>query len=71
MVGALFEVQMSNKCTPLWRNAHLEVKMYKTPRSEGAFGGSDVGKMHAAVAKSGFGSENVQNMWGLEYFLRF
>ena len=62
---------MSKKCTPLWRNAHLEVKMYKTPHSESAFGSSDVEKMHAAVAKSRFGSENVQNMWGLEYFLRF
>ena len=28
--GPLFEVQMSKKCTPLWRKAHLEVKMYKT-----------------------------------------
>ena len=67
---ALFAVQMSNKCTPLWRNAHLEVKMYKTPHSASTFGSSDVEKMHA-VAKSRFGSENVQNMWGLEYFLTF
>ena len=26
-LGALLEVQMSNKCTPLWREAHFEVKM--------------------------------------------
>ena len=30
MLGALFEVLMSKNCTPLWREAHLEVKMYKT-----------------------------------------
>ena len=28
--GALLEVEMLKKCTPLWREAHLEVKMYKT-----------------------------------------
>ena len=27
--GALFEVQMSKNCTPLWRKAHSEVKMLK------------------------------------------
>ena len=33
--GALLEVEMSKKCTPLWREAHFEVKMYKnTPCSE-------------------------------------
>ena len=29
--GPLLEVAMSKKCTPWWREAHLEVKMYKTP----------------------------------------
>ena len=29
MVGPLLEVEMSKKCTPLWREAHFEVKMYK------------------------------------------
>ena len=28
-VGALLEVDMSKKCTPLWREAHVEVKMLK------------------------------------------
>ena len=27
--GPLFEVEMSEKCTPLWREAHFQVKMYK------------------------------------------
>ena len=30
------------KCTPLWREAHFEVKMYKTPHVRATFGGSDV-----------------------------
>ena len=29
--GPLLEVAMSKKCTPLWREAHVEVKMYKAP----------------------------------------
>ena len=28
-------------------------------------------KLHAAVARSTFASENVQNMWGSEHFLKF
>ena len=27
------EVEISKKCTPLWREAHFEVKMYKTHHS--------------------------------------
>ena len=42
MFGPLLEVRMSKKCTPLWREAHFEVKMYKTPRVRTTFGGSDV-----------------------------
>ena len=30
MLGPLLEVEMSKKCTPLWREARFEVKMYKT-----------------------------------------
>ena len=33
--GPLLEVAMSKKCTPLWREADFQVKMYKTtPRSD-------------------------------------
>ena len=38
MVGPLLEVEMSKKCTPLWREAHVEVKMYKTHQVRTAFG---------------------------------
>ena len=29
ILGALFEVQMWKNCTPLWREAHFQVKMLK------------------------------------------
>ena len=40
--GPLLEVEMSKKCTPLWREAHFEVNMYKTPQVRATFRGSDV-----------------------------
>jgi len=40
--GALLEVEMSKKCTPLWREAHFEVKILKTLGVRATFGGSDV-----------------------------
>ena len=52
---------MSKKCTPLWREAHFEVKMYKAPHVRATFGGSGVEKVHAVVAQSTFRSQNVQN----------
>ena len=41
----LLEVEMSRKCTPLWREAHFEVKMLKTPGVRTTFGGSDVASL--------------------------
>ena len=35
--GALFEVEMFKNCTPLWREAHFEVKMLKKLRGSGHF----------------------------------
>ena len=58
-------------CTPLRRKAHFEVKMYKTRQLRSTFCCSPVEKMHAAVAKHIFGSENVQNMTVSEHFLKF
>ena len=48
-------------CTPLWREAHLQVKMYKERQVRTTFGGSDVEKVHAVVARSTFRSQNVQS----------
>ena len=69
--GPLLEVQMSKKCTPLWREAHFQVKMYKTPHVRATFGGSDVEKVHAVVARSTFPSQNVQNTTCSRHFWRF
>ena len=41
-LAALLEVDMSKKCTPLWREAHVEVKMLKAPHVQTTFGRSDV-----------------------------
>ena len=71
ILGPLLEVEMSKKCTPLWREAHFEVKMYKTPHVRATFGGSDLEKVHAVVARSTFRSQNVQNTRGSDHFWRF
>ena len=39
ILGPLLEVEMSRKSTPLWHEAHFEVKMYKTHHSRTTFGG--------------------------------
>ena len=69
--GPLFEVQMSKKCMPLWRDAHFQVKMYKTPQLRTTFWSSDVEKVHAVVARSTFPSQNVQNTPCSDHFWRF
>ena len=57
ILGPLLEVQMSKKCTPLWREAHFQVKMYKTHQLRTTFGSWDVEKVHAVVARSTFPSQ--------------
>ena len=69
--GPLLEVEMSKKCTPLWREAHFEVKMYKTHHVRTTFGSWDVEKVHAVVARSTFPSQNVQNTPCSDHFWRF
>ena len=45
------------KCTPLWREAHFQLKMYKTHQVRTTFGSWDVEKVHAGVARSTFPSQ--------------
>ena len=71
ILGPLLEVEMSKKCTPLWREAHFQVKMYKTPHVRATFGSSDVEKAHAVVARSTFRSQTVQNTTCSCHFWRF
>ena len=59
------------KCTPLWREAQFQVKMYKALHVRATFGGSDVEKVHAVVARSTFPSQNVQNATCSRHFWRF
>ena len=68
MFAPLLEVRMLKKCTPLWREAHFEVKMYKTPHVRATFGSSDVEKAHAVVARSTFRSQNAQNTPASDHF---
>ena len=66
------KMQMSKKCTPLWRKGHFEVKMLqKHLMVRSTFGSSRCRtKLHATVAKRAFGSENAQNMRCSEHFLK-
>ena len=48
-------------CTLLQREAHFQVKMYKTHHVRTTFGSCDVEKMHAVEARSTFRSQNVQS----------
>ena len=69
--GPLFAVRMSKNCTPLWREAHFQVKMLKNGRSRSTFWSWDVEKLHTAVARSAFVSQNAQNTCVLPHFLKF
>ena len=52
---------MSKKSASLWREAHFQVKMYKTHHVRTTFGSCDVEKVRVVVARSTFPSQNVQN----------
>ena len=64
----LLLVEMSKKCMPLWREAHFQVKMYKTHQLRTTFTRWDVEKVHAVVAQSAFASENAKNTSRSEHF---
>ena len=74
MVGPLLEVPMSKKCTPLWREAHFEVKMYKNTTCSRHFWRfrcrESVEKMHAVVARSTFRSQTCKKLRVLSLFWR-
>ena len=60
-VRTTLEIEMSKKWTPLWREAHFQVKSVKTSRSQTTLESWDVEKVHAVVARSAFPSQNVQS----------
>ena len=47
----LLEVEMSKKCTSLWREARFQVKMYKTIQVQTTFGSWAIEKVHVVVAR--------------------
>ena len=69
--GPLLEVAMSKKCTPLWHEVHVEVKMHKTHQVRTTFGSWDVEKVHNFVARSTFRSQNVKNTGGSDHIWTF
>ena len=46
IIGPLLEVEMSKKCTPLWREAHFQIKILKTPGVRSTFGDADIASLH-------------------------
>ena len=68
--GPLFNVQMSKKCTQSWREAHFQVKMFKTRHVRTTFGSCHVEKVHAVAAWSTFRSQKCQNLGVLSLFWR-
>ena len=60
-VGPLLEVELWKKWTPLWREAHFEVKLLKGPHARTTFGSWDVEKVRTAVARGTFRSQSVQS----------
>ena len=69
--GALFEVEMSEKWTPLWREAYFQVKMYQAHQVRSSFWHWDVEKVHAIVARSTLLSQNVKSTTCWDHFWRF
>ena len=70
-LGPLLEVAMSKKCTPLWREAHFQVKMLKTLGVRTTFGGSEVEKVSKKCTplwrEAHFEVKSVKN-WGFWAF---
>ena len=55
------EVEVSKKCTQLWREAHFEVKSAKKLRVRSTFGRSDVGLV--AFPKTMAGVGRLKRIW--------
>ena len=68
---ALSGMEMSKKCTPLWREEHFQVKSVKNWWVQTTFGSWDVEKVHAVVARSTFPSQNVKSTTCLGHFWTF
>ena len=65
------DIEMSKECTPLWREAHFQVKMYKAHQVRSTFGSSDVEKVHVVVARNIFPSQKRKKLTATEHFWTF
>ena len=65
--GALLKVEMLKKCTALWREAHFQVKMYKTPQLRRNLEVACC-KVHGVVARSALRSQNVSDTTHSDHF---
>ena len=54
-----------------WREAHVEVKMYRTLHARITFTSWDIEKVHVTVARSTFWSQNAQNITRSAHFWKF
>ena len=59
------------KCAPLLRKAHVQVKMYKAHQRRSTFGSWDVEKVHAVVVRSPFPGQHLKNITCSDHFWRF
>ena len=64
MFGALLEVEMSKKRTPLWREAHPQVKTYKTHQRRNTFGSWGVEKSARCCGTKHISKPKVQKNEG-------
>ena len=71
VAGPILPLLIRKNGMPLWREAHFQLKMHKTPESRGNFGSSDPQKWYAAVARSTLASQNAQNTTRSEQVLKF
>ena len=69
--GPLLEVEMSKKCTPLWREPHFQVKMIKARHVRTTFGSWDVEKCTLLWREARFQVKNVKKLRVLCHFLTF
>ena len=67
---ALYEVGMRKNGTPLWREAHVHVKMHKTHQRRTTCASWDRKKWHAILARNKFSSQKIQNTPASEHFMK-
>ena len=69
--GAILQVAIRKNGTRVWREAHLCVKMYKTPQRRSHFASRDQEKWRAAVARSTFASQSAKKLTASELSWKF